>query len=290
MSWPINKGRPVSYAEPLTALSQQTVRDILDYAEKPSPTTVGPGTSVVAAAVFIAVSDLDYVVVAADEKPYGLITGYNILKVFVEEPAKAWTKLYQTKAQDLTHHAVKTTLSSSLEQVLESWRLDRWGYSLVMSERRLVNVLSSLDVLNFLLSEKLRTTLSRLTVTDVMEDTGLDCRVKLDVPIQRAMEKMLGDGVRKLIAGNRILADKDFLTYLFTQPVLDVLRDSPAKALNAPVSAMENFLKKPATVASDEDMYSVALKIMKSEAKAAVYRELGKILTPYDVAMSVLVR
>ncbi|BBE42407.1 hypothetical protein [Conexivisphaera calida] len=100
------------------------------------------------------------------------------------------------------------------------------------------------------------------------------------------IELMLGRWIRRLPMGGRILTDRLLADcYLFHARSLQILSRDPDSLLEAPVDSLQGCLVDPPRFSEGEDVYSVAEKVLGSNARAAVTADLSRIVTPFDLAV-----
>ncbi|MDJ0270882.1 MAG: CBS domain-containing protein [Aigarchaeota archaeon] len=234
----------------------------------------------------IASLDTEAIVVASSEtEVHGIFTGYNFISLLTKHAPEAWTALYKTACYDVDWKALATTSAESLTTLLATMGSRRWGYAIVMQDKKMKAMIGVLGIARFFAERGVLRELTDVKVRDIASKGVV--MLDSEATISEAMETMLRRGVRRIIIPdeNKVITDRDVTRYLLSGAVVEELRNNPNDVFNRPISEMRKYTKSPATIDADDMVSSALSALLKSETYTALTEDWQHILTPWDLTI-----
>lgn len=210
-----------------------------------------------------------------DEKPIGIIGGYDLLLHIRKNAATSFQ--YQTKVEDIAFKNVAMiTKETKLKDLIESWQNSGRAFSMILNERGDYSVISARRMLE--VGERCRTDISISTMRKKKIIT-----FKEDYTLGNVLDLMFENKTRKLLLEN---SDQYISDRLILEGISNILKSQ---------KAVESFLEIPIKQFRSERVREITndlafdhlCSIMdKMPHPYVLYKD--SVVTPWDVALTLL--
>lgn len=241
---------------------------------------------IINAVPYLAVSDIDAVVVIENNHAKGLLASYNIISLISKHSDNnIWAALYKTRAIDAAWGVLTISINETLLSLIKKLQEKNVGYSLVLENNRPVGSIGLLDIIKFYVYTGVVNQLKNIKIRDLLSKPLV--KVSAETSLKEAITIMLNKRIRRIFIEkfNLILSDRSVIRKLLTFPLIETLRDKPQEVLMMPLRSLVPMLQKPGIISQDDTFDKAVYKLLESEAHCLVTEDFNGILTPWDLVI-----